>query len=75
VMSWRAKNRDSALRLAEIRRLRRIETSSSNVRSLCSPIRARIRCEYFSRRSLHGASVHTSHLRESVAASGSRNSR
>ena len=26
VMPWRAKNRDSALRLAEIRRLRRIET-------------------------------------------------
>jgi hypothetical protein len=39
---WRAKNRDSALRLAEIRRLRRIETSSFNVRSRCSPIRARI---------------------------------
>jgi hypothetical protein len=49
VMSWRAKKRDSALRLAEIRRLRSIETSSFNVRSRCSSIRASIHCEYFSK--------------------------
>src|SRR5215470_99749 len=48
VTPWRAKKRDSALRLAEIRRLRSIETSSFNVRSRCSPIRSRICCEYFS---------------------------
>jgi hypothetical protein len=47
VMPWRAKNRDSALRLAEIRRLCSIETSSFNVRSRCLRIRARICGEYF----------------------------
>src|SRR5215469_7890894 len=48
VMPCRAKKRDSALRLAKIRRLRRTETSSFSVRSRCSRITARICCEYFS---------------------------
>src|SRR5215471_9809978 len=50
VMPWRAKKRDSALRLAETRRLRKTETNSFSVRSGCSRITARICCEYFSNR-------------------------
>jgi len=41
-MPWRAKNRDSALRLPGTRRLCSAETISRSVRSGCSPIRARI---------------------------------
>src|ERR1700756_3907259 len=48
VMSWRAKNLDSALRLPGIRRLCRAETISFNVRSRCPRMRARICWEYFS---------------------------
>src|SRR5262249_8956238 len=48
VMPWRAKNRESALRLPGIRRLCSTETISFNVRSRCSRIRARICCEYAS---------------------------
>jgi hypothetical protein len=41
VMPWRAKKRDSALRLPRIRRLCSTATISSNVRSGCSRLRAR----------------------------------
>src|SRR6476646_3600468 len=47
-MPWRAKKRESALRLPGIRRLCSTETISFNVKSRCSRIRARICCEYFS---------------------------
>src|SRR3981189_842916 len=48
VMPWRAKNRESALRLPGIRRLRSVETISFSVRSDCSLMRARICRECFS---------------------------
>jgi len=47
-MPWRAKNRDSALRLPGMRRLCSAEAISFNVRSGCSPIRAQICSEYLS---------------------------
>jgi hypothetical protein len=47
-MPWRAKNRESALRLPGIRRLCSAETISPSVTSGCSLMRARIRCECFS---------------------------
>ena len=49
VMPWRAKKRESALRLPGIRRLCNSETISFSVRSRCSRIRTRICCEYFSK--------------------------
>jgi hypothetical protein len=49
VMPWRAKKRDSALRLPRIRRLRSAETISSSVRSGCAPMTARICRECFSK--------------------------
>src|SRR6266849_4509052 len=48
VMPWRAKNRESALRLPAIRRLCSAKTISSSVKSGCSLMRARIRCVCFS---------------------------
>ena len=48
-MPWRAKNRDNALRLPGIRRLRSIVTISSSVRSGCPLMRARIFRECFSK--------------------------
>jgi hypothetical protein len=47
-MPWRAKNRDSALRLTGMRRLCSAEAISFNVRSGCAPIRAQICSEYLS---------------------------
>ena len=48
-VAWRAKKRDSALRLPRIRRLRSAETISSSVRSGCAPMTARICRECFSK--------------------------
>ena len=49
VMPWRAKKRESALRLPGIRRLCSTETIPFNVRFRCPRTRARICCEYFSK--------------------------
>ena len=67
VTPWRAKKRDNALRLAEIRRLRSIEMSSFNVRFLCLLMRARICCEYFSNGEVlptRGIGLHVPSLRK-----------
>jgi hypothetical protein len=49
VMLWRAKKRESVLRLAGMRRLRRTRTISSRVKSGCSAIRVKIPCACFSK--------------------------